>query len=350
MPKVLNIDEFLSALDATAPLLLDARSPTEFKHAHIPGAFSVPLLNDEHRHEIGITFKKEGREAAVEKGFDLVGPLFGEIIRKVKGLSNGNEVFIYCWRGGMRSGIMAWLLEMSGLKVTLLKGGYKVYRSVVLQSLSVPRKIIILGGKTGSGKTELLQHLADSGEQVIDLEKLACHKGSSFGALGQNPQPSNEMFENLIFSDLRKQNPGSPLWLENESRSIGSAKIPDALFDQMRTAAVVEAEVPIDIRKSRILSEYGEFPVPELRECTARLEKRLGGLRMKQAIEALESNRKSEWLDYLLEYYDETYSYGMSLRDSSMCTKLALEENETYKSFALRLKEMNESVFQNKTA
>ncbi len=345
MPKVLNITEFLAAMEAPGQLLLDARSPKEYLHAHIPFAYNVPLLNDEHRHEIGITFKKEGRESAVLKGFELVGPLFVEIIKKVKELSEGRLVMIYCWRGGMRSGILAWLLEMAGFRVYLLKGGYKAYRALALQSFQEQRKIIVLGGKTGSGKTELLDHLAAHGEQVIDLEKLACHKGSSFGALGQQPQPGNEHFENLIFHDLHKQDPTIALWLENESRSIGTSKIPDALFEQMRNAPVIEVDVPIFIRKERILNEYGSFPVSQLKECTVRLEKRLGGLRLKLAIEALENDRKEEWLDYLLEYYDNTYAYGMTLRAKNKCHSLELMESEVYYNFAERLKKLKETMF-----
>ena len=337
MQKLLNKIEFLEALDRPGCLLLDARSPKEYKHAHIPGAINVPLLNDEHREKVGITYKKEGRDAAVIKGFDLVGPLFSEIIRIVKAMGPEKELLVYCWRGGMRSGILSWLLEQSGFKVSRLDEGYKSYRALVLETLEIKRKIIIIGGRTGSGKTEILQHLSELGEQTIDLERHAAHKGSSFGALGQVPQPSNEQFENLLFNDFRKLNINDPLWLENESRSIGMVKIPDALFNQMREANLVDVNVSIEVRKERILDEYGHFPLEKLRECTARLEKRLGGLRLKLCLEALEQDRKHEWLDYLLEYYDETYAYGMSLREKSKCITLDLNEEESYKNFGERI-------------
>lgn len=334
-------------MDKPEHLLLDARSPKEYNHAHIPGAVNVPLLNDEHREKVGICYKKEGREAAVIKGFELVGPHFAGIIKTVKAMGPDKVLYIYCWRGGMRSGILSWLLKMSGFKVFLLEGGYKNYRSLVLESLEVQRKMIVLGGKTGSGKTELLHHLADKGEQILDLEKLACHKGSSFGALGQLPQPTNEYFENLLHKHLSQLDPEQVLWIENESRSIGTVKIPDPIFNQMQNANVLELDVPLEIRKERILQEYGGFPVWQLKDRTARLERRLGGQRMKECLLALEENRKSDWLDYLLEYYDETYSYGMSLRDDTKRTSIQLLDGEEFADFALRLQSIREELFQN---
>jgi len=246
MSRLINRTEFLEAIKEEDALLLDARSPKEYKHAHIPGAVNVPLLNDAQREKVGITYKKEGRDAAVLKGFELVGPHFADIIRHVRSLGEGKAIYVYCWRGGMRSGILAWLLSTAGFRVYRLEEGYKSYRALVLETLKVPRNIIILGGKTGSGKTELLAELSHLGEQIIDLEKLANHKGSSFGALGQEPQPSNEQFENLLFTCLENLKNDQVIWLENESRSIGSVKIPDSLFDQMRVAGVVEVDVPTE--------------------------------------------------------------------------------------------------------
>ncbi|HNS12999.1 MAG TPA: tRNA 2-selenouridine(34) synthase MnmH [Bacteroidia bacterium] len=340
MSKLINRTEFLEAIKEEDALLLDARSPKEYKHAHIPGAVNVPLLNDAQREKVGITYKKEGRDAAVLKGFELVGPHFADIIRHVRSLGEGKAIYVYCWRGGMRSGILAWLLSTAGFRVYRLEEGYKSYRALVLETLKVPRNIIILGGKTGSGKTELLAELSHLGEQIIDLEKLANHKGSSFGALGQEPQPSNEQFENLLFTCLENLKNDQVIWLENESRSIGSVKIPDSLFDQMRVAGVVEVDVPTEIRKQRILKEYGTFPKQILKECSARLEKRLGGLRMKLCLDALEENRMGEWLDYLLEYYDETYAYGMSLRELANRRTLSLSPDENYPAFAKRIRDI----------
>lgn len=314
-------------------IIIDARSPSEYRHAHIPGALNLPLLDDEHRKIIGTLYKQAGREAAVLKGFDLVGPKFGDLVREAKSMAgmSGNsptdrefipsqndqrEITVYCWRGGMRSGILSWVLGLAGFKVTLLKGGYKSYRKKVLETLQTPRKLVIVGGKTGSGKTELLSALRDKGEQVIDLEALVNHKGSAFGALGQNDQPSVEQFENELARLWETMDPARILWLENESRSIGKVKLNDAVYELMRKAPVIEVNVSLFRRKQRILEDYGVFSKELLAECTSRLQKRLGGLRLQQALAALEENRMSDWLDILLQYYDKTYGHGNSLRSS----------------------------------
>jgi tRNA 2-selenouridine synthase len=260
MPASHPTEDFLNLIDREQALLLDVRSQREYTHAHIPGAVNIPLLNDEHRHEVGITYKQKGREAAVLKGFDLVGPLFADKVREVNSLSSKKIVFVYCWRGGMRSGIMAWLLSLAGYEVHLLKNGYKSYRNWVLKTLASQRKIFVLGGQTGSGKTEVLKYLEQFGEQIIDLEGLAHHKGSAFGALGQLPQPHYEQFENMLAKKLSACDPEKITWIENESNSIGTVKIPDALFTMIREAPVLEMIVNRTVRKQRIHNEYAHFP------------------------------------------------------------------------------------------
>ncbi|MBK7964534.1 MAG: tRNA 2-selenouridine(34) synthase MnmH [Bacteroidetes bacterium] len=266
-------------------MLFDTRSEKEFEKACIPGAISLPLLNNEHRHIIGTIYKEQGREAAVLKGFELVGPVFHEKLKTVRDLAGDKEVFVYCWRGGMRSNIMAWLIQMLGIKVTLLEKGYKSYRQWVIQQFEKPYQVLILGGMTGSGKTEVLQKLNTLQEQTIDLEHLACHKGSAFGLLGMPEQPRQEYFENMLAEKLASIDANEILWLENESRNIGQITIPEGLFSQMRKSKVVEMEVSTAERSLRILNEYGIFPVDQLAEQTKRIEKRLGGLQMKRALD-----------------------------------------------------------------
>jgi tRNA 2-selenouridine synthase len=327
-----------------SPILFDARSPSEYAHAHIPGALNLPLLDDEHRRIIGITYKQEGREAAVLKGFDLVGPRFGDLVRQANGFTDQREVSVYCWRGGMRSQILAWVLQLYGFKVTILKGGYKAYRRRILVSCQQARKVVVLGGRTGSGKTELLKHLATLGEQVIDLEALAHHKGSSFGSLGEPPQPRYEYFENLLAEAWEASDPERILWIENESRTIGKVKIPDSIFDSIRNAPMIEAIIPLSVRKERILQEYGRFPKEDLIEATNRLKKRLGGLRMQDSIQALLEGRKEEWLEHLLVYYDKTYDYGTSLRIPSTIYPISLHQGENYVAFARRIQQLSSSI------
>ena len=315
--SLLPIEEFLKQLDKKEPVLFDTRSEKEYEKAHIPGAVSLPLLNNEHRQIIGTVYKNEGREAAVIKGFELVGPLFHEIIKKATKIAAGKEVFLYCWRGGMRSNITAWLLKMAGLKVTLLKDGYKAYRHWVIDQFNKPLQILVLGGKTGSGKTEILTMLKELGQQTIDLEFLASHKGSAFGLLGMPPQPSQEHFENLLGKAVSEIASDKIVWVENESRVIGKITVPNLIFERMRIAKVVDVQVIREQRVDRILKEYCVFPGDLLAEHTRRIEKRLGGQHVKVALEHLYAGNMIGWLDIVLEYYDRTYAHSNSQRDES---------------------------------
>ena len=314
MAETVDVEIFIHGFEEKGILLLDARSESEFNQGHIPGAVNLPLLNDEHRKIVGTIHKQKGREAAVLSGFDLVGNKFGDFIRKASELSKEKNVMLYCWRGGMRSGIMSWLLNTAGFKITLLKGGYKSFRSWTLEQFIQHKNIVVIGGRTGSGKTELLNELKAKGEQVIDLEALAHHKGSAFGALGEMPQPRNEHFENLLAMEWSKVDENKILWLENESSTIGAVKIPNVIYERMRQARVVELNTDIQIRKERILNEYGNFPAELLAECTLKLKKRLGDLRTNEAIHSLHANNRNAWLDEVLFYYDKSYDYGMSQR------------------------------------
>ena len=331
-------EEYLKLVRESGWLLLDTRSPSEYRQAHIPGAINLPLLNDEHRAAVGTAYKQQGRDAAVLLGFELVGPSFAGFVKQVRELTENREISLYCWRGGMRSGIMAWVLELAGYRVHVLKGGYKAYRARVREQLATPMPLRVLGGRTGSGKTELLQALAAAGEQVIDLEALANHKGSAFGGLGQEPQPSNEQFENLLAGRIGKLDPARRVWIENESRTIGRVKLPDTLYEAIRNAPVTELVVPDSVRRERILHEYESFPVEQLAEKTAQLQKRLGLERTRTAITALHEGRLHDWLDCILPYYDKTYDYGNSLRQEGSVTKIEQHTREDFSQLAHRLK------------
>lgn len=348
--QILSLSDFLKN-EQQYPII-DVRSEGEFVQGHIPTAFNLPLLNNEERKEIGITYKKSGSEKAVEKGFDLVGHKFGDYIRAAKKiikehnsafqpqtseLRPSRTILLYCWRGGMRSNIMAWILSMAGIKVYLLKGGYKIFRHWVLETLEIPKKIVVLGGMTGSGKTEILQYLADMGEQIIDLEKLARHKGSSYGALGQQPQPRNEHFENMLAWEWTRCNQEKVLWLEDESRQIGSIKIPDTIYQHIRTATVIELVVPVETRIKRILHEYGIFPVEQLIENTKKLQKRLGNQRLTEAIHFLKQNDLESWVKIVLVYYDKTYSFGLSQREMKNIYRVEIT-SENYEENAKKVK------------
>jgi tRNA 2-selenouridine synthase len=333
LPTKIPISQPKDALAFDDKLLIDVRSPKEYSHSHIPGAINLPLLNDEERHIVGLTYKEKGSDKAVEKGFELVGGKFADYIREARSISQKRDIVVYCWRGGMRSNIMAWVLELAGLPVSLIEGGYKQFRRTVLEDLSRLRNWIVVSGKTGTGKTEILHDLVNLGENVLDLEMLAHHKGSAFGALGQARQPSIEQFENKIAVSLAQLKEG-PIWVEDESRWIGGIKIPDAIYQAMRTSKTLAIARHENIRKQRILDEYGIFPKEQLAERTSQLQKRLGGDRMQLALEKLDAGDLHGWLDILMPYYDKMYTYGLDLRNKESVIHVETSDLDSTSSIA----------------
>ena len=181
--------------------VLDVRSPSEFRKGHIPGALSLPLFSDEERAEVGTLYKQSSRQEAIKKGLEIVGPKMRGFIEACEAIG-GSTFNLYCWRGGMRSDSMAWLLERYGFEVSLLEGGYKAYRNAMMQDFAIPLHLKMLTGFTGSGKTDVLQAMQELGVQIIDLEGLAQHQGSSFGNQLTTGQPTTEMFQNQLHAAL----------------------------------------------------------------------------------------------------------------------------------------------------
>lgn len=350
----LAIKEFLQ--QSKHHVLLDVRSPAEYNHAHIPSAASFPLFTDEERKTVGTTYKQKSREDAIKIGLDFFAPKMRRMVEEVeamrKRLETGGqkpEVFIYCWRGGMRSAAIAWLVDLYGFKVYTLAGGYKAFRNHVLQTFKQTFQFKIVGGYTGSGKTEVLLELEKNGETIIDLEKLASHKGSAFGGFKMPPQPTQEMFENLLACELLKKSMvngqwsiadshnainyspftihHSPIWLEDESQRIGDLNLPNALWNAMRKSPIVFLEVPFEERLNHIVEEYGDCDKEKLIDSTKRISQRLGGLETKNTIEFLEKENIKEAFRILLGYYDKRYLKGLHNREniSSLLTKIDCE-------------------------
>ncbi len=321
MNKTVEIASFVSEMKSRNVIVFDARSESEYLQGHIPGAICFSLLNDIERKEVGITYKEQGQQQAVLKGFELVGHKFSDFAKRAIELAEGREIFIYCWRGGLRSNVMAWVMSLAGLKVTLLKGGYKSYRNLCVQQFLAPHDLIVLAGATGSGKSEMLHQLKEHGSAIIDLEGIANHKGSSFGALGQDAQPSQEQFENLLawhLLDLSEKK----IWIEDESRFVGKIRIPDLFFNRMQASPIIEVERTIENRSRRILNEYGNFPVEQLEERTRAITKRMGGDRVKESVTALHEGNMKGWLMPLLDYYDRTYVHSIDGRVKKVIGKI----------------------------
>lgn len=304
-----NVEAFLD----TEGVLLDVRSPAEFAQGSLPEAFNLPLFSNEERAQIGTLYKQQGRDIAVLEGLRLVGPRLSQMVETASQLVGRKLAKVYCWRGGMRSGAVAWLLETAGIKTATLRGGYKSFRRVVCTPFSIP-SLRVLGGLTGCGKSEILRALAELGEQVLDLEQLASHRGSAYGALGLAPQPTNEHFENLLASQLRRFDLSRPIWVEDESRLIGRCKVPDTLFVSMRAAPLWIVERSPEERVAHLLSIYGNSSPHLLREATLRLSKRLGGERVKAVLSAIDRDDPAVAVRVLLDYYDRTYSFSLKGR------------------------------------
>jgi len=312
--KQLSPGEFLDP-EISAPVL-DVRSPGEFAYGHIPGAVNIPLFDDRQRAEVGTIYKAEGNLKAVLRGIDLAAPEMSAKLLKALSLADNGPLRVYCWRGGMRSEAMAWLFSLGGANCMLLRGGYKAYRNHILDDLGRERKYIILGGLTGSGKTHILRSLSSSGEQVTDLEGLASHRGSAFGALGQALQPSSEHFANMLFDDLRAKCLEDPVWLEDESRNIGTVFMPDNFFSRMQAAPVIALMMSIDTRLPRLVQEYASFPGEQIIASVMKISKRLGGDKTKLALDAVRTGDFPAAIRVTLEYYDKSYNYGLSKRAS----------------------------------
>lgn len=307
--------------------VLDVRSPGEFKHAHIPGAYSLPLFTDDQRKVVGTAYKQESRQTAIKHGLDFFGIKMKLMVEEVEALvqrqpakTSDNTVIVHCWRGGMRSAAVAWLLDLYGFKVYLLTGGYKSYRQWINEQFEKEYPFQILGGYTGSGKTLVLQELKHHRNQVIDLEDLANHKGSAFGALGENAQPTQEMFENLLAKALytvsKEAATDARIYLEDESQRIGLLNIPTGIWQQMRKSPIHFFDVPFEDRLDYLTLAYGKFDKEKLVNAVIRIQKRLGGLETKNAIGYLLENNHRECFRILLKYYDKWYSKGLYNREN----------------------------------
>lgn len=324
MVEKLDIEAFLKR--ANGHPLIDVRSPSEYNHAHIPGAINLPLFSDEERAEVGTTYKQQGREAAMMVGLTHYGKNMQRIVSDLKEQTSDKHLFIHCWRGGMRSGVVSWMLDLFGYKVTVLNGGYKSFRHTVLQSFDQPKNLIVLGGKTGSAKTEILHALSVAGKQITDLEKLAHHKGSAFGDLGETEPPSQEQFENDLFESFSKLDLAAPIWIEDESQRIGLVNIPNGLWKQMREARLLYLDIPFDARLKYIVATYGKFDAGNLKAATKRIQKKLGGLETNHCLNYLEAADFTNAFSILLKYYDKYYDKATAARSPGKIEKLAFED------------------------
>ena len=295
----------------------DVRSPSEFSSGHIPGAINIPLFNDAEREAVGIKYKKEGRIPAILEGLKLSASMMTEKLSQALSAADKGKLLVHCWRGGMRSEAMAWLFSLGDIETQILEGGYKAYRTYILEKLAEKRKMIILGGMTGSSKTQILRNLKSTGHQIIDLEGLANHKGSAFGALGELPQPSTEHFANLLYDEWKRNDKRLPFWVEDESRNIGSVFIPDCFYESMQEGTLIVLMMDIKLRLPRLIQEYSIYPPELLKASIMRISKRLGGDNTRDAMNAVDQGDYSKAIEISLGYYDKAYRFGLKKKVSN---------------------------------
>ena len=327
----------------------DVRTPAEFAQAHIPGAVNLPLFSNEERVQVGTTYKQVGKEAAILLGFDLTGNKWSGFIRQALEFAPEKKIALHCWRGGMRSGAMAWALNLYGFDVYLLQGGYKTFRRWALRQFDKKYQLQVVGGMTGTGKTKVLRQLRAMGQPVIDLEDIAQHQGSAYGSLNKLIQPSQEQFENILAFQLHRLR-AEKIWVEDESISIGKRYIPRPFWQQIQEAVLFDLRIQPEIRLQNLVEEYGSLNKEFLIECTQRIRKRLGPDQTKKAILAIEEDRMDDFVKHVIVYYDKTYKKGIESRLQSLVIPVLLNNQDITEDAAVLLNsamQINPSVLSN---
>ncbi len=330
----LTLQDFLT-LRENLPVL-DVRSEGEFSAGHIRGAVNIPLLHDEDRVIVGTTYKQKGQREAIRAGFRLVGPRLLEMISRAEEEAGGKEALVHCWRGGMRSSNFSQFIGMAGIRSRVLTGGYKTYRQAAMDSFRTPLQLVSLTGCTGSGKSEVLRELANQGEQVVDLEAMANHKGSAFGGLLQLPQPTTEQFQNDLYEQLLTLDQSKRIWVEDESIAIGKIFLPSDFWAQMHRSPLVRMDVAKEVRVGRLVNEYGPADREEFLQIMAKVSKKLGGQNFLAAKEKLLENDMVSVMEILLTYYDKAYLGSVDKRKEQLQLTIPWD-GKNLKSFVANL-------------
>jgi len=311
----IDIEKALTLRDKGA-LFIDVRSPSEFAEATIPGALNIPVFDDDERARVGTVFKTISKEEARFLAVDLVAPKIPRMIRAVAEALKGRTppVIVFCWRGGMRSKALTTFLDLAGIPTRQLTGGHKAFRKHVNAFLEKGNwgRLLVLRGLTGVGKTRLLLRLRDEGYPVVDLEGLANHRGSAFGAIGLPSQPTQKTFEALLWDDLRKVPPGAYALTEGESRHIGRLILPPKVYEALQVETSLWINASLEYRSKVILGDYPAMD--DLKEDFSgpirALRPRLGGETVDRFLEMLSASRWEELTcDLMRLYYDPLYNH-----------------------------------------
>lgn len=311
MLREISIDE-LSRLENVT--YIDVRSEKEFYEGTIPGAINLPLFNNEERARIGTIYTKESVKKAMAVGLEIASGKLPDLYKKIDEIAGAGSVMLFCWRGGMRSKSLAAVLDLMGLSVLRLRGGYKAYRRTIVDFFEekFATHVVVIRGNTGTGKTELLKRIKSDGYPVIDLEGLSNNRGSVFGQIGLGAQPSQKQFESLLFQEIQSYQNFSYLIMECESKRIGRVTIPSSVYDAMQQGTQILLYDSVDNRASRLVREYAVKPemIEELQSALERLKQRISKKSLEQLQSFLNEKKFQEFAKCLiLEYYDHLYGY-----------------------------------------
>ncbi len=293
---------------------IDTRTAEEFSEFHIPGAYNVPLFTSEERKEVSKVYYERGEKEARLYALELVGPKLYLIVRKVKEIKEKEgKVVVYCWRGGLRSLAVAAICTLAGVNVPRLIGGYRAFRQYIMERMAEilkNKKLVVLYGPTGCGKTRIIRILREKGYPVIDLEELAGHRGSVFGGIGLQ-QPSQKMFDALLWQELERLKDSPCILVEGESRKIGKLFIPEPFWEAMQKGEKIYIELPLKERVCISMEDYGvdKFPPEVYLEALSRIKKILGDEKYREIKKFIEERKYPEAVSELMvNYYDKLYA------------------------------------------
>lgn len=312
MIKDIQIEKALSLEQA---VFIDLRAPVEFQDAHIPGAVNIPLFSDQERSEVGIIYRYQGPGSAKSKGLEVVAPRLASLVSEIKRRAEGNNLVLYCWRGGERSDAVSRVLDIMDVDGYRLTGGYKAYRTHILKHLQeMPSgRVVVIHGLTGTGKTKIINKMAEDGWPTVDLEGLANHRGSVFGGLGLGEQPKQKFFDSLLYEAMKRFDGDKYLIVESESKKIGRLFLPDNLYAMMKEGIHVLIYDNIANRVNRLYHEYVEnqnISAKDFLDCVQGLQRFLGKRKTHDITELINGNRLMDAIRILLtDYYDPLYGY-----------------------------------------
>lgn len=342
--KVISPEQAFERLRQPEKLIcIDVRSEDEFHEGHFSGVVNIPILNNEHRHQVGLTYKQQGQDIAIQMGHQLVDPLKPQLIAQWQQASQNQEVLVYCWRGGLRSKISCQWMQENQIANARVEGGYKALRAIVRRYFSQAWKLVVVTGMTGSQKTEIIKRVPNH----VDLEGLANHRGSAFGLLIQTQQPRQGTFENNLSVALSHVPSQQHLILEDESRLVGDCVVPPDLYSQMAQAPLVLVESSVQARAEHIFTSYVQLSLAKaergkvrehFQSSLLRISRKLGGLLTDQLLKVMseaffhnDADLHKQWIESLLvNYYDKMYLHSFNKKGRPVVFSGSREEVEAY--------------------